>query len=98
VRYVTGGRFGFSFLGVFFFAKNEPGIEEFQEEFMFVVVLFFCRGRCSFFSGLGISESKVQGLFVFVVVTVGRNQCFRIWWRSLEMAWRVLSYPLQRKK
>jgi hypothetical protein len=47
VRYVTGGRFFFSFLGSFFFAKNEPGIEEFQEEFMFVVVfvvLFFWGG------------------------------------------------------
>jgi len=39
-----------------------------------VVVLFFLGGRCSFFSGLGVSESKVQGLFVFVVVTVGREE------------------------
>jgi hypothetical protein len=35
---------------------------------------FFWGGRCSFFSGLGVSESKVQGLFVFVVVTVGREE------------------------
>jgi hypothetical protein len=30
--------------------------------------------RCSFFSELGLSESKVQGLFLFVVVTVGREE------------------------
>jgi hypothetical protein len=27
-----------------------------------------------FFSELGLSESKVQGLFLFVVVTVGREE------------------------